>query len=367
MSLDYAFSIAYWVIWGVLIIPIMSIVIRHWIYTKWRKDKYTIFTMIIFLLMLAIRVLSLIPIIKKHNGLNKHFSSWSRTVFTGTPILLFWYALLIHTMRWYDLQQRLIEDRPFSSRSFIKLIILILTSSLLFSPVYLLYCITGRDWQQVREIVNYLLFGIYVMAKLVLLIINWYLTYSFTSQVSRKFPILYQKMKYKFFILQGFVILLILTRLGAFILFIVAYERSDQYKITVESTILLWVTEVLPLFFIMLTFVVFRLNARDTQSLDTSLSPNFLTLNHSVISPDELYMTQKSQEDITKIPKNPKKNKLMKLDCTNHRHTELSVDSLESSGKVFFIAFPYNFIDWENFANASFNKKPNRKIRKSPW
>ena len=107
MSENYVMSIIYWWACAFLMIPMIYITIKSLMKSSGSRDIYSVMTLLFILLMLLLRALSLFPIIVHGDKFNEFDSQWEKAIFIATPISVFCLAVLIHSMRWFNLQYKL--------------------------------------------------------------------------------------------------------------------------------------------------------------------------------------------------------------------------------------------------------------------
>ena len=107
MAENYVLSIVYWWLCSLLIIPMVFITVKTLIKSSGSRDVYSALTFTFLILMLLIRGLSLFPIIVHGDTFNEFDSQWEKAIFLATPIAVFCLALLVHSMRWFNLQYKL--------------------------------------------------------------------------------------------------------------------------------------------------------------------------------------------------------------------------------------------------------------------
>lgn len=133
-----------------------------------------------------------------------------------------------------------------------------------------------------KEVMEYTLFTLYYILKVSLIVINIYLTISFPARLRKRYPILYEKIKRKFLLFQFFIMLLLVSRLISFTIFVIKVEENSKFEFALEWTITLSVTEVLPSVLLMISFLAFKVNSRgNLDSTDNHLTPPILSVNNS--------------------------------------------------------------------------------------
>ena len=192
MSVDHVFSVAYWLVWALWLIPLSAIVLKSLKRRKDARDFYSISTFFFLILMLTMRAITLIPIFLYEEDFNNYDSVCEETVFAGTPILLFNIAILIHTFRWFKIQSKLISNREPFKYSYALLIVSIFVI-LSFIPFgYCLYCI-DNDLVAIQELFDYMIGTCHWGTQIVLIVFNIYLFVFFTRELKGSYPILYSQ------------------------------------------------------------------------------------------------------------------------------------------------------------------------------
>jgi len=135
--------------------------------------------------------------------------------------------------------------------------------------------------------------------------------FTFTRRLKRRFPILYTKIKVKFWLFEIFIIFLLVARLGALSEFVIAFRNNSKLEITLETTIIFGLTEILPSVLLMLSFLGFGGRTDESlDSVDSNYSPTMRSLNQSVRESDIFdrgttnYLLESEYNDINRTKDN---------------------------------------------------------------
>ena len=262
MGIDYVFSIAYWVIWGIWIIPMVYIIAKSVTKGHNSRDWYSILTFLFILLMLFLRTFSIIPQLIHGEELSVHGNEWEQAIFIGTPMLIFCLAVFVHSIRWFELLYKLVRTKSFPTFYKILMGFIIIFNFWLLGVGYSTFWLNWNEFN-IKEIYVYFVILFYLITYLKLVSINVYLIYAFRKEVSKKHVKIYKNIKNKLNFYFVFIILLLTLRLIFIIPIIIEYfEDIELIKSSLHTTILLFL-EILPILLLMLSFVVFGSSSND--------------------------------------------------------------------------------------------------------
>lgn len=120
---------------------------------------------------------------------------------------------------------------------------------------------------------NYCVITLYCVLHIVMIIFNSYLVLTLKRELSSSFPMLFDKIKRKLLFFFGFIITILLVRIGVSIPIFIEYHRDVELVVPALYTIILCVTEILPVMVLMFSFIMFGSSSNDDlETMDTRLS-----------------------------------------------------------------------------------------------
>ena len=272
MKPDTIVTITYWCLSLLTFICMMFVTIRYCIKNGTKSEKYTILTFVFMNITLLMRGLAIIPIlIDEHKTEDKNWK-WEQMVFNGAPTMLFVIGWIFNTLRWYDIQMKLLTGTQTSIWLRVTII------SIAIYSIILVICGTVLFWSfsdlgKFERVLLIIAVISFVTQHLMVIILNIISMIVFHYKLSRKFKILYDRIKWKLFSFLTCSWILVFLRLIAFSIF---YYFSTQYyvlKILPEEIVALVITEIVPCVFLILTFIFLtgRENRSRIDSSDTSV------------------------------------------------------------------------------------------------
>ena len=222
MGADYAFSIIYSSLWGVLIIPMILIIVKSITKDRNSRDWYSIMTFLFIFLVLSLRALSIIPELIHGEMISSYGNEWEQAVFIGAPMLIFWLAIFVHSFKWLDLEYKLTTVRSFPSLYKTTMSIIIIVNLVVIGIGFSVFWI-DIDILNIKTIFAYFIITFYATTYLKLVTINVYLIFKFWRIVKRMHPKLYEEIKVKLNIYFIFIIVLLTARLLFIIPLVIEY------------------------------------------------------------------------------------------------------------------------------------------------
>jgi len=249
-------SLIYWALWGIVLIPLTVVTIKHIWTNKSARDKYTILAMSFLWLTLAIRAATIVPLLLEKEGFEDEGTDWERAIFSASPLLTFLIAAMINTYRWYEIGRRSIDQKqiPLTTRIICQIVLWTFVAMVPISPAF--FCITKMP-TVVRKTFLWSAVIANIIILLVLIFMSWLLIYFIATKMKSKFPFLYLRMKVKMFVFLGFIIFLLVARMITFVIIFVLANYNLQLVKSFQVALVLGVTEMIPCILILASFVLF--------------------------------------------------------------------------------------------------------------
>lgn len=254
------FGIVYCVVWGVFFIPFAIITVSHVINNKYAREISTISAFFFLALTLLIRVITLIPLFLDDTFDNSS-DAWEAVIFEATPLMTFLIAAMINSYRWFDIGSRPKRKRAFSKGIRIIGQIVLWFYIILIPIMNAVYC-ASHDFKLFKNVLAIILVVFYLGMHCVLIISNIYLMIFLV----------------KTYMFLGTIIVCLFARIiAALVYFIIKGNKLGSLS-SYELTLILGVTEIIPVILILVSFILF---VKNDISEDHTIESNIQTSKDS--------------------------------------------------------------------------------------